>query len=72
MKIFVKVKPGAKNERVMKIDDAHFVVSVKEPPVEGKANEAIIRVLSDYFHVPKSQIRILKGVQSKNKVIEIS
>ena len=38
MKIFVTVKPNAKEERVEKIDDTHFKVSVKEPPTEGRAN----------------------------------
>ena len=71
MKIFVKVKPGTKKEEVTKIDDAHFVVSVKAPPVEGKANEAIVRVLSDYFNIPKSHVQILKGGQGRNKIIEI-
>ncbi len=71
MKIFVKVKPGSKKEGVTKVDDSHLIVSVKEPPVEGKANEAIIRLLRDYFHIPKSHIQILKGGRSKNKVIEI-
>lgn len=71
MKIFVRVKPGAKNEGVTKIDDSHYVVCVKAPPVEGKANESMIRVLSGYFNVPKSHIRIQKGMQSKNKVVEI-
>ncbi len=71
MKISVKVKPGSKKEGVTKVDDSHWIVSVKEPPVEGKANEAIIRLLSDYLHIPKSHIQILKGGRSKNKVIEI-
>ncbi len=44
MKISVRVKPGAKNEGVTKIDDSHYMVCVKAPPVEGKANEAVIKV----------------------------
>lgn len=71
MKISVRVKPGAKNEGVTKIDDSHYVVCVKAPPVEGKANEAAIRILSEYLGIPKSSIRILKGEASKNKIVEI-
>lgn len=71
MKIFVKVKPGTKHDGVRKVDETHYMVNVKAPPVEGKANEAVIKVLSDYFHVPKSRIQILKGGQGKNKIIEI-
>ena len=71
MKIFLKVKPGSKKEGVTKTDELHYIVSVKAPPVEGKANDAIVKVLSDYFKVPKSHIVISKGGHSKNKIIEI-
>jgi len=71
MKINVKVKPGSRNEQVTRVDDVNLVVSVKEPPVEGKANEALIRVLSEYLNVPKNCIRILRGGKGRNKVIEI-
>jgi uncharacterized protein YggU (UPF0235/DUF167 family) len=42
MKIFVKTKPKSKENKVEKIDDQHFTVSVKEPPMDNKANLAII------------------------------
>ena len=72
MKIKVKAKPNSKEEKVIKIDDFNFVVSVKEPPVQGRANEAIIRVLSEYFGVLKSQVRIASGWTSRQKIIEIA
>lgn len=71
MKIFVKAKPGAKTEKMEKIDDSHFVVSVKEPPVQGMANKAIIKVLSEYFSASQSDVKIISGNFSKNKIIEI-
>lgn len=71
MKIFVKAKPNAKEEKVEKIDDSHFMVSIKEPPVEGRANKAIIRVLAEYFSILQSDIQIISGHTSKNKMIEI-
>ena len=52
MKIFVKAKPNAKVERVEKIDETHFVVAVKEPPLRGKANAAIVSALAEYFGIP--------------------
>lgn len=51
MKIFVKARAGAKEERVEKIDDTHFVVAVKEPPKQGRANGAIAQALLSYFHI---------------------
>lgn len=72
MKIFVTVKPKAKEEAVEKIDDAHFKVSVKEPPLQNKANFAVLEALARYFHVPLSSVRIISGRTSKKKIIEIS
>jgi uncharacterized protein (TIGR00251 family) len=51
--------------------DNEFILSVKEPAKEGKANQAVIRLLSEYFGVPKSNISIIKGESSKNKIIQI-
>lgn len=71
MKLFIRTRTRAKEEGVVKVDDSHFVISVKEPPIEGKANEAIINLLSKYFQVTKAKIKIIKGLKGKNKVVEI-
>ena len=71
MRIFVKAKPSAKKEEIVQVDDANFVVSVKEPPVKGLANMAIIRALADFFDCPKENIKIISGYTSRQKVIEI-
>lgn len=71
MKIFVKAKPRSKEERVEKIDDTHFVVFVKEPPVQGRANAAISRALAEYFEVPASSILLVSGFASKEKTFEL-
>ena len=70
MKIQVKVKPNSKTEEVSQEGDS-FVVRVKEPPKEGKANQAIIKLLAQHFGVPQSRVRILSGFKTKHKVIEI-
>ena len=71
MKIFVKAKPNAKEEKVEKIDESNYVVSVKELPVKGKANEAIRNALAVYFKTASSRVRIISGNSSRNKIIEI-
>jgi len=71
MKIFVKAKPNAKEEFIKKIDEAHFVAAVKEPPIDGRANAAIIKVLADHLGVAPSRIRLSIGFSSKQKVFEI-
>jgi len=71
MKIQVKVKPGSKTEEVSQEGDS-FMVKVKEPPREGKANQAVIKLLADHFGVPKNRVRILSGFRSKNKIVEVA
>ena len=69
LKLFVTVKANAKKSLVERIDDTHFRVWVKEPPQEGRANQAVVQVLSDYLGRPKASLGILSGHRSKNKVL---
>ena len=71
MKINVKAKPRAKNNLVQKIDEENFAVFVTAPPIKGLANRAIIDLLADYFHISKSQIKLISGFASGHKVFEI-
>ena len=70
MKIKVKVKPNSKTEELDREGDS-FILKVKEPAREGKANQAVIKLLAEHFSVPKNQVRILSGFKSRNKVIEV-
>jgi uncharacterized protein (TIGR00251 family) len=70
MKIQVKVKPNSKTEELSREGDS-FIVKVKEPPKEGKANQAVIKLLARHFGVSQSQVRILSGFKSRNKAIEV-
>lgn len=72
MKIFVKAKPLSREERVEKIDEFNFVVAVKEPPVEGRANRAIVIALANYFKIAPSCIRLVSGFSSRHKTFEIN
>lgn len=71
MKIFVKAKPGAKISKIVQKDPLHFEVWVKEKPENGKANESIRQLLSDYFDCPQSKITLIKGGGSRNKIFGI-
>jgi len=71
MRINIKARPGAKEEKVEKISDTEFVVSVKEPPVQGKANRAIINALAMYFGVGSVKVKIVSGWTLRQKVVEI-
>jgi len=71
VKIRVKVIPNSKVEKVIKEGDG-FLVRVKEPAKEGKANRAVIKLLAEHFGVSQRQVIISSGFGSRNKVIEVS
>ena len=71
MKIQVKVKPSSRTEEVSQEGES-LIIKVKEPPKEGRANQAVIKLLAQHFGVPQSRVRILSGFRSKNKVIEVA
>jgi uncharacterized protein (TIGR00251 family) len=71
MKIFITVKLRAKEKKIEKIDDNHFLVFIKELPIKGQANKAIIKLVAKYFRIPITQVKIVSGAKSKQKVIKI-
>jgi len=71
VKIRVKVKPNSRIEEVSQEGDS-FIVKVKEPPKEGKANRAVIKLLAQHFGVSQSQVTILSCFRGKNKVVEVA
>jgi uncharacterized protein (TIGR00251 family) len=71
MKISILVKTKAKENGVEKINDNNYIVRTKKMPVEGKANESVIKILANFFNIAPSRIQIISGKRSKRKIIEI-
>ncbi len=69
-RIEVAVKPNAKRAAVVKISETEYRVFVHAPPQQGEANRALIVLLADYFSVPKSTIKIVRGLASRKKILE--
>ncbi len=70
-RIWVTVKPRAKKEEVRKTDEGQYLASVHAPPQQGKANVALIELLANYFSVPKTSVKIIRGQTGRKKLIEI-
>ena len=51
--------------------ETNFEICVKEPPIKGRANVAIIEALAKHFKVPLSKVRLVSGFSSRQKVLEI-
>lgn len=71
MKINVLVKTKSKNEGIEKLSDNSYIARINTPPIEGRANKRIVELLAKYFGCPKSQVILVKGAKSKNKVFDI-
>lgn len=71
MKISVTVKPNSsKGPLVETCLDGSYVVYLREIAAEGQANEALIKVLAKHFDIPKSNLKIIRGLSSRHKLIE--
>jgi len=70
MLITVTAHPNSKKPRVEKDLFGGLHVYVNQPPLEGKANQAVIQSLAEYFKVSKSKIKLVRGSKSKMKTFE--
>ncbi|MBW4668753.1 MAG: DUF167 domain-containing protein [Cyanomargarita calcarea GSE-NOS-MK-12-04C] len=71
-KMSVKVKPNSKIQKVIEEADGSLTINLKSPPVDGKANEELIKLLAEKFDIPKSDIKIKSGLSSRQKLVEIT
>ncbi|MDD4294238.1 MAG: DUF167 domain-containing protein [Candidatus Omnitrophica bacterium] len=70
MRVNVKVVPRAKHEKIESINGG-LKVYIKQPPVDGKANKYLIKILAKHFDVKQSAVNVIAGVTSRNKIIQI-
>lgn len=75
MKICCKIKPNSKKGNlIQKSQDENgefFEIFIREPAIEGKANLAVIELLSKKFDVSKSRVSLKTGAKSRFKIFEI-
>lgn len=69
--IKVYVTPNAKEARVVKVSEDYFEVRVDERAVGGKANKRLLEILAEHFTIPKSRVTILKGTQTRTKIVQV-
>jgi len=68
----IVVKPRSSREGIGPVQGDRLVVAVNAPPVEGKANQAVIRVLAEVFGVPRSSVAIMRGETGRRKTVRIA
>lgn len=68
----VYVQPRASRNRFAGLHDNAIKLAITAPPVDGKANAAVIRFLASFLHVKKKDLEIKHGLQSRNKSVLIA
>jgi len=72
MIVEVRVKPSSKIGPQVQLGlDRSLLVYVREPAIDGKANQAVIKILADYYKVSKSRVKFISGLTSKQKRFNI-
>lgn len=69
--IRLRVQPGAKRDAIREFAGGVLRVSVTAPPLEGRANEAVIRFLAEILGVRRSQVSVVSGQTSRDKVVAV-
>ena len=68
----VRAQPGAKKTTIVGVygegDTAQLKIAVQAPPVEGRANEALVAFLAETFVIPKRSVELVSGELSRSKV----
>lgn len=67
----VVLTPRAKHAGVIGLHGGYIKVAVTVPPVDGKANAALLEVMAEWLKLPKSRLALVKGSQSRRKTVAI-
>lgn len=71
MIIEITVKPNSKKGPLVVEEAGNLTVFLREKPVDGAANTALIEILAQHFQVAKTRIRIKTGARGRKKLVEI-
>ncbi len=68
----VRIHPGARKNAITGTHDSALKISLTTPPVDGRANEALIAFLAEALQIPKARIALLTGQTSRTKTLRIT
>jgi uncharacterized protein len=71
LKVKVRLQPKSSINKITGISDNTLKVYVHAPPADDKANYACLKVLADFFKIPKSRISLVSGKKTRDKVFDI-
>jgi len=72
LSLTLHVQPGAKRTEISGLHGEALKIRLAAPPIEGRANEALLRFIADTFGVPLRQVELKQGGQSRHKVVMVT
>lgn len=70
--LILHIQPGAKRSEVAGLHGGALKIRLAAPPVEGRANEALLKFIAERFDIPMRQVELKQGGQSRHKVVVIT
>jgi len=67
----IRVKPGSRREELLEQPDGSWLAHVRAPPVDGKANAALVALLAEHFGLRKAQVNIRSGSGGRLKLVQL-
>jgi uncharacterized protein (TIGR00251 family) len=68
----IRIQPRASKNGIVTMEDGGLKIRLTAPPVDGAANEALVKFLSGVLSIPKSRVEIVSGHTSRDKIVRIS
>jgi uncharacterized protein len=70
--VSVRVHPGARRNAVSGVHDGAVKISLTTPPVDGRANEALIAFVAELLGIPRGRVSLVAGMTSRTKVLRVT
>lgn len=71
VQLWLRAQPGASKSRLLGLHGERIKVALQAPPVDGKANDELLRLLAELFGMPRSKLQLAAGQTSRDKRVDI-
>ena len=72
VQLWLRAQPGASQSRLVGLHGERIKVALQAPPVDGKANDELLRLIADLMDVPRSKVQLAAGQTSRDKRVDVS
>jgi uncharacterized protein (TIGR00251 family) len=70
--LVIRLHPGAKKNAITGLHDNALKIALNAPPIDGRANEALIAFLAERLAIPRAKIALIAGATSRSKTLRIT